>query len=111
MIWSCGSLILGETKSVVRGISDSGNNNDGFKALIVLQCRYDKKTEANLLRTFLDVTNPPGIKGVNTIIKSIHTWESKLNVLKSRYDHDLNKDLKTAILVGMMSQEYQDLCM
>jgi len=105
------SLTVGEAKSVVRGISESGNNNDGFKALVVLQCRYDKKTKANLLRTFLDVTNPPGIKGVNTIIKSIHAWESKVSVLKSRYDHTLDKDLKIAILVGMMPQEYQDICM
>jgi len=105
------SLTVGEAKSVVRGISESGSNNDGFKALVVLQCRYDKKTKANLLRTFLDVTNPPGIKGVNTIIKSIHAWESKVSVLKSRYDHTLDKDLKIAILVGMMPQEYQDLCM
>jgi len=77
------SLTFGEAKSVVRGISESGNNNDGFKALVVLQCRYDKKTKANLLRTFLDVTNPPGIKVVNTIIMSIHAWESKVSILKS----------------------------
>jgi len=101
-------LTLAKAKSVVRGISESGNTNDGFKAWVVLQCRYDKKTKASLLRTFLDVTNPPRIKGVNTIIKAIHVWEAKQNVLESRYGHDLHKDLKTAILVGSMPPEFQD---
>ena len=87
-------LIIREAKGVVKGIVDRGFVQDGFKALLDLNRRYDTPTAATLLQSYLEAVNPPAIKGMNEVISGIHKWESKVAVLRSRYDEDLKKNLK-----------------
>ena len=54
------SLTLGEAKAVVKSILDKGEGQDGFKAFVDLNHRYDLQTAASLLGSFLEVVNPPG---------------------------------------------------
>ena len=103
------SLTTGEAKNVLKGIVDSGFQHDGFKALVILNKRFDSKTAASLLQSFLDVVSPTAIKGISEIVSGIHKWESKVAALKSRYNEDVNSNLKFAILIGMLPKDYQDM--
>jgi hypothetical protein len=78
---------------------------------VVLNKRFDAKTSASLLQSFLDVVKPQAMKGTQEIVSGIHKWETRVTGLKSRYGEDLNDNLKMAILIGMLPKEYQDLVM
>jgi hypothetical protein len=105
------SLTTGEAKNVVRGIMDTSLAQDGYKALVILNKRFDAKTSASLLQSFLDVVKPQAMKGTQDIVSGIHKWETRVTGLKSRYGEDLNDNLKLAILIGMLPKDYQDLVM
>ena len=105
------SLTQGEAKGVVKGIVDRGGNQDGYKALALLAHRYDAHTTANLLRSFMDVASPSAIKGSQGLVKGVHHWEARVGILKSKFGEELSNGIKMAILVGMLPQEYQDMCM
>ena len=102
------SLTTGEAKSIVKEVSDRGFK-DGFRALVVLNNRYDSKTAASMLRAFTDVVNPTQIKSMKDVVSGINKWESRIASLKMRYGEDLNENLKTAIFMSMMPKECQDL--
>ena len=51
------SLTGGEAKTVLKGIVDSGSGQDGFKGLLVMNRRFDTRTSASLLQTYLDVVS------------------------------------------------------
>ena len=71
--------------------------------------RFDSQTPASMLRSFLEVVNPPLIKGTAEATGSINTWEMKVSKLKGRYGQSLSPELQTAIFVGMLPKEFQDL--
>ena len=56
------SLTEGEAKNVIKGISDvfgdSESSGDGYKALVMLNRRFDSKTFTSLLESCLDVLAP-----------------------------------------------------
>ena len=68
---------------MVKGILDKGEGQDGFKPFVDLNHRYDQQTAASLLGAFLEVVNPPGIKGMHDLISGVHKWEAKVAALKS----------------------------
>jgi hypothetical protein len=90
-------------------MADSGSQLDGFKALMVLNKRFDSKTSASLLQAFLEVVNPQGIKSLVDVVSGIHKWEAKVALLKSRFSKEVDGDFKLAILVGMLPKEFQDM--
>ena len=73
-------------------MEDSGDRVDGYRALMVFQQRFDNKTSANM-----DLT------------KGIHKWEADIASLKNRFDEGINEILKSAILIGVIPKEYQDM--
>ena len=56
------SVTQGEPKNIVRNIVDSFSDQDGFRALLSLNHRYDQRTTATLLQASLDVVGPPALK-------------------------------------------------
>ena len=68
---------------------DEGSGMDGFKALLVLNRRFDVKTSASLLQSYLEVVSPPTIKNVMDVANSVHGWETKVLALKSCCDENL----------------------
>ncbi len=90
------SLTGGEAKSIVRGILENGTQ-DGYKALSVLNHRYNARTSSGLLRAFVEVVNPPEIKSGLGISKAITERESKLIMFKSHYGEEFNSNIKSAI--------------
>ena len=102
-------LTGGEAKNIVRGIVEAGSGKDGFKALLLLNRRYDCRTQASLLQAFLEVVNPPQLKGLADIVPGIGRWEARVVSLKNRHDEILGANLKSAILVGMLPKDYQDM--
>ena len=82
---------------------------DGYRALCVFQDRYDKRTSASMLRSYLDVVTPYAIKGVKDVVSGIHKWEGKVTALGSRHGENLNGKMKLAILIGMIPKEFQDM--
>ena len=104
------SLTAGEAKHVVRSIIDVGGYPDGFKALVLLNNRYESKTMASLLHAFMDAVRPNPLK-TSEISKGIHAWETKVSTLKSLYNEELNSNIKLAVLIGMLPKEYQDMCL
>ena len=104
----CG-LTTGEAKSVIKGVVDRGFKQDGFKALVDLNRRYDTRTAASLLQSYLEVVNPPGIKGLEGMAAGIHKWEAKVSALMCRYKEELNSNFKLSILIGMMPRDFQDV--
>ena len=72
--------------------------------------RVDPRTASGLLRDFISVVNPPAIRSQGKIVQGIHEWEQKISHLMSRYAcAPLRQDLKTAILIGMLPAEYQNM--
>ena len=105
------SITGGEAKSLVRGVVDLGFKQDGFKALVMLNERFGSRNSATLLQAFLEVVNPPQIKKIQDIVAMVHKWESRVAALKRRYQEDINDQIRLAILMGMLPQEYQDMIM
>ena len=103
------SLTEGEPKSILRGISEAGFPADGLRGILALGRRYDRRTQASLLQAYLEVVNPPLIKGIGDLIGGILRWENKCSALKTRYGEELGGKIKVAVLVGMLPKEYQDL--
>ena len=101
----------GEAKGIVRGIMDLGSGQDGFKALVGLNTRYDATNGASMLHAFLEVVSPTPLRNLGEIIPGINKWESKVGNLRSRYDDGPGDKLKQAIMVGMLPKEYQDMVM
>jgi hypothetical protein len=95
----CG-LTSGEPKNLVRGIVKGGFGQDGHKALVILNKRYDTRNGATLLHAFLEIVNPPAWKS-GELVSGIHKWETRMAVLKSRYGEDLTPSVKLAVLVGI----------
>ena len=108
------SLTAREAKGIVKEVYEKGQGHDGFKALMSLNRRYDSKTSASLLSAFMEVVSPGQIKHVKDVISAVRKWESKTASLKMRYGDrggELNPELKKAILVGMLPNEFRDWIM
>ena len=80
-----------------------------FRALLMFNHRFDSQTSASMLRNFLEVVNPPSVKGTADATGAINSWEMKVSKLRGRYSQTLSAELQTAILVGMLPKELQDL--
>ena len=64
---------------------------------------------ANMLQAYLSVVKPEGIKSVMDLTKGIHKWEADIASLENRFDEGIKERLKSAILIGMIPKEYQDM--
>jgi hypothetical protein len=62
------SVTRGEPKNIVRGIGDAHSDQDGFRAILVLDQRYDQRTTATLLQAFLDAVGQPNSKEIQDFI-------------------------------------------
>ena len=102
------SLTSGEAKALVRGIMDGGFGQDGYRALAALNRRFDSKNAATLLTSFMEVVVPPKIHKVSDVVSMVNRWEGRMASLKSRYDEVLNDQMKLALLIGMLPQDFQD---
>ena len=102
-------LTEGDAKGIVRSLVDRGLPQDGYRALIELNRRYDYKTAASLLHAFMAVVNPDKIQRVEDVQKRLAIWEGSIAKLKSRYGEDVSGKIKMAIFVGMLPKELQDL--
>ena len=81
-----------------------------FLALAMLQARYDANTAASLLQCVMEVVSPPTIKNHQGIAKGITEWEVRLDGLKMEHDESLSVPIKIVVLVGMLPEDYQDMC-
>ena len=99
----------GDPKTILRTMVEDGGGYDGSKALLIFARRFDAKTAASLLRSYLEVVTPKPIKSVMELSKGVHDWEAKVTQLNERYREQIGDKLKLAILVGMLPQEYKDL--
>eukprot|EP00973_Karenia_brevis_P047144 6543240-Karenia_brevis.AAC.1 len=81
---------------------------DGFKALVLLNQRFDVKNSARLLSSFLEVVNPTSLKGSRDIVSGIQEWERKVASMKSRYGEEVKGHSKLAILVSMLPKDHQE---
>ena len=95
-------LTAGEAKTIVKGVLDKGFNQDGFKAFIELNHLCDSRSEASVLRTFLEVISPPPFKGISDIVGGIHKWEGKMAALKTQTGEEVSEKIKHAIFIGML---------
>ena len=76
--------------------------------MVMLAKRYDVKMPAKLLRSYLEVVTPPGIKGVSEVSSGIQKWEGKLALLKGLHNAVFDEALKLAIFVGMLPRDIQE---
>eukprot|EP00973_Karenia_brevis_P016360 2240983-Karenia_brevis.AAC.1 len=72
---------------------------DGFKALVLLNQRFDVKNNASLLNSFLEVVSPADLKSSRDRVSGIQEWERKVASLKSRYGEEVKGHLKLAIFL------------
>eukprot|EP00973_Karenia_brevis_P003971 547044-Karenia_brevis.AAC.1 len=56
------SLLEGEPLSILRGIQDTKFKYDGYKAIVMLNQRFDIKTSSSMLANFLKVVSPKSLK-------------------------------------------------
>ena len=83
---------------------------DGYKALVILGKRSDNQTTASLLQLFLEVISPGGPK-VKETVAGIHKWEAKVPVLAQKFGETIGGNIKLAILIGMLPEDFQDMAM
>ena len=62
-----------------------------------------------MLSAYMEAVKPEGIRSVAEVPSGIHRWEAKVSALKNRYDEEIKESLKSAILVGMLPKEFQDM--
>ncbi len=65
------SMTQGEPKHIVRSIVGAHSEQDGFRAILALNHRYDQRTTATLLQASLDVVGPPALKSVNDVLVGV----------------------------------------
>ena len=82
--------------------------DDGFKGLVMLNCKYDAVTRCSLLRNYLEVVAPPPITKVSEIESGIEVWEGRVVKLETKHRQVIGNELRVAILLGMLPKEYQD---
>jgi len=101
------ALTEGEAKGAIKGLSAEGSG-DGFKAFAVLDKRFEVATATSILQAHLEVVTPPSLKGLE-VVSGIHRWEQKVGALKERFGGTLDRNLKVAILIGMLPKDFQEL--
>ena len=99
----------GEARSILKGFEDRGDELDGFKALLALQERFDVQTTSSILQALLEVVKPSGIRGDKDMVSGIMKWETLLGALENRFGEVLPENLRTAILVGMLPKDHQEM--
>eukprot|EP00973_Karenia_brevis_P028425 3917306-Karenia_brevis.AAC.1 len=67
---------------------DTSYRMDGFKALVLVNQRFDVKNSASLLNSFLEVVSPVDLKNSRDLVSGIQEWERKVAALKSRYGEE-----------------------
>ena len=102
-------LCDGDAKTILKGMGESGDPVDGFRALMVFQRRFDNQTSANMLQAYLGVVRPAGIRSVMDVPKGIQAWESDTASLQNRFGEEVSEKIKAALLVGMRPKEFQDM--
>ena len=95
----------------MKGIVDAHSVQDGFRALVALNHRYDQRTTATLLQASLDVVGPPILKGVQEVLVGVPKWEAKMASLLNRHGEKLSDQMKLAVFINMLPKEYQDVGM
>ena len=90
-------------------MADSGDSYNGYKGLLLLNKRFDSKTAASLLQTYLEVVHADKLKGSSEVIAGVQKWERKVGELAQRYGEKLSDNLKMAILVGILPKDFQDM--
>ena len=103
------SLTDGDAKGILKGMLEGVGEADGFRAMLMFLRRFNVKTMATLMQAYLEVVNPPAIKGIGDVVGGIHRWEMKCTALHHWYGQELSEEIKTAILVGMLGKDLQEL--
>ena len=103
------TLTDGEAKNILRGLSESGQEKDGFRGLIHLVVRFDRRAQASLSQAYLEVINPPGLKGMGDVVPGVQRWENRCGMLGNRYGDTISPKIRIAVLIGLLPKEYQDL--
>ena len=93
------STTQGEPKNIVRSIVDAHSDQDGFRAILALNHRYDQRTTATLLQASLDVVGPPALKSVQDVLSGVPKWEGKIACLFNRHREELSDQMKLALLI------------
>ena len=102
-------LTDGEAETIVRSVVDRGLMQDGFKALIDLNNRFDRRTAASLLSALLKVISPPHIGNYKDVITATANWEARVAALKSEHGEEIGEKVKMAIFMNMLPKDLQDM--
>ena len=62
-----------------------------------------------MLQEFLEVVKPAGIRRDKDMVAGILNWETLLGALENRFGEVLSENLRTAILLGMLPKDHQDM--
>ena len=92
-------------------IVDAYSVQDGFRALVALNHRYDQRTIASLLQASLDVVGPPTSKGVQEVLVGVPKWETLMASFANRHREKLSDQMKLAVFINMLPRDYQDVGM
>ena len=102
-------LTTGEALTVVRSVEDKFADQCGFGALALLSQRFNPKTPARALQQWASVLDPPRVKDVRLLQRTIEEWESRRGKLKSEFGEDVSDNLSIAILTRMLPRDIQDM--
>ena len=82
--------------------------NDGFRAMLIYQGRYDITNTGTLLGSFAEVVSPPKCSGLGDVLQKLDIWETKVQRLSTRYNEELSDKLRMAIVISMLEKSVQD---
>ena len=97
-------LVAGEALSIVKAVPDC----EGYHAWFALHKKYNPKTLARGVRMMCQVVNPRKAKDLSEVESVINEWEDNLRKLRSRYNEELKRGMKIAILTNIMPEVVQD---
>ena len=75
---------------------------------MLLDKRFDTKTAATLLQTLMEALTP-GTLRPKEVVQGIHNWETKIAILKTRYDEELRPMVKLAVLMSILPKDFQEM--
>ena len=89
----------GEAKMIMKGVADSDNGLDGFKAIMIFGKRFDATTAASFLQMYLEVVTPPRSNQYKKWQRGYIKWDIKVFGLTARFIEEVKERLKLVVLM------------
>ena len=94
---------------MVRSVYASEHEYCGFVAYYLLNHRFNPRTPARMLQCLQEGIRPGVVKDVRQLTRAVEDWEAKIHKLRNEFGEELSENIKSAIFVSMLPNEFKDI--